>query len=58
MAVKHESISGSYDKTVEDSSHQSKEKFSNPVNKPKDDLPKPHSTVNEPKDSSGSKDGY
>lgn len=41
MATQMTGISGSYDKKVEDSSHQASNKFSNPINKPTDNLPKP-----------------
>jgi hypothetical protein len=54
MAVEHKSISGSYDKKVEDSSHQASNKFGNPINKPTDDLPKPSQKANMPKDSKDS----
>jgi hypothetical protein len=53
MAVDHKSIKGSYDKSVDDSGDgQSKSKFSNPVNKPTDDLPKPSQKANPIKDTS------
>jgi hypothetical protein len=56
MAVDHKSVSGSYDKSVPDSGDgQSKSKFSNPINKPTDDLPKPSQSVNQPKDSKDTK---
>ncbi len=41
MATKMTSISGSYDKTVEDSSHQASNKFTKHANKPTDSLKKP-----------------
>ena len=50
MAVKHTGVSGSYDKSVPDSGDkQSKAKFSNPINKPTDNLSKPSQKANDPK---------
>lgn len=56
MAVKHTGVSGSYDKSTHDSgdgsaggSAQSKAKFSNPINKPTDNLKKPSQSANDPK---------
>lgn len=54
MANKHTSESGSYDKSVEDSSHQDSKKFSNPIAKPKDDLWTDKTSINKPKDSADS----
>lgn len=51
MAVKFESVSGSYDKSVEDSSKQDKSKFSNPITKPTDNKWTDHTSINKPKDS-------
>lgn len=52
MAIDFKSQSGSYDKSVDDSGDgQSKSKFSNPIQKPTDDLKKPSSSINAPKDS-------
>jgi hypothetical protein len=51
MATKFESVSGSYDKTVEDSSHQDSKKFTKTYGKPTDDLSKPSQSANKPKDS-------
>ena len=54
MANKHMSESGSYTKTVEDSSHQESSKFSNPIAKPKDDMWTDKTSINTPKDSADS----
>lgn len=52
MAIDFKSVSGSYDKSVDDSGDdQSDAKFSNPIQKPTDNFPKPSSSINEPKDS-------
>jgi len=56
MAIAYTSSSGSYDKSVPDSGDgQSKSKFSNPIQKPTDNLPKPSQSINTPKDSKDSK---
>ncbi len=56
MAAKFVAESGSYDKSVPDSGDgQSKAKFSNPIHKPTDDLPKPSSKANPVIDSKDSK---
>ncbi len=56
MAAKFIAESGSYDKSVEDSGDgQSKAKFSNPIHKPTDDLPKPSQKANPPTDSKDSR---
>ena len=51
MANMHNDQHGTYDKTVEDSSHQDSKKFSNPIAAPKDDLWKDMKSINKPKDS-------
>ena len=56
MAVKFVNESGTYDKTVEDSSHQDKSKFSNPVAAPKDELWKGKNAINKPQESGQSND--
>jgi len=57
MAIKFVNEDGSYDKTVHDSGDaQSKAKFSNPINKPKDDLKKPSQKANPVKDSGDDED--
>lgn len=53
MAVDFKSQSGSYDKSVPDSGDgQSKAKFSNPIQKPTDNLKKPSQSANPIKDTS------
>lgn len=41
MATKFTSVSGSYDKSVEDSSHQASNKFTKSINPPTDNRKKP-----------------
>ena len=51
MATKFVKEGGSYSKTVEDSSHQASNKFSNPMGKSSDSLWKDNTKINAPKDS-------
>ena len=56
MATKFGQEGGKYDKSVPDSGDgQSRAKFSNPIHKPTDNLPKPSQSVNKPIDSKDSK---
>jgi hypothetical protein len=46
MATEFKNISGSYDQTVEDSSHQASSKFTTSYSKTVDEGPKPSQTAN------------
>lgn len=51
MAIAFENVKGDYAKTVEDSSHQAKEKFSNPIAKPADNDWTDEKEISKPADS-------